>query len=69
MIIDRIEEKIVICEDENGQTVELSIDKFILPIQDGDSVIQNTDGLYETNKEETEKRKKNIENRFNNLFK
>jgi hypothetical protein len=69
MIIDRVEEKIVICEDENGQTVELSIDMFIQPIQDGDIVLKNAEGLYEVNKEETEKRKKNIENRFNSLFK
>lgn len=69
MIIDRIEGQIVICEDENGQTVELSLDMFIQPIQDGDIVIKNIEGLYETDKEETEKRKKNIEDRFNNLFK
>lgn len=69
MIIDRIENKIVICEDENGQTVEFQIDMFIQPIQDGDIVIKNNQGLYEVDKEETEKRKKNIENRFNSLFK
>jgi len=69
MIIDRIENQIVICEDENGQTIELPIDNFIQPIQDGDVVIKNQEGLFETNNEETEKRKKNIENRFNSLFK
>ena len=69
MIIDRIENSIVICEDENGQTIELSIDMFIQPIQDGDVVIKNREGFYERDKEETEKRKKNIEDRFNSLFK
>lgn len=69
MIIDRIEDKIVICEDENGQVIELPVDMFLQPIQDGDVVIKNNEGLYEVNKEETEKRKNNIENRFNNLFK
>ena len=69
MIIDRIENKIVICEDENGQTVELQIDMFVQPIQDGDIVIKNQEGLYEVDKEETEKRKKSIVNRFNSLFK
>ena len=69
MIIDRIENKRVICEDENGQTIELSIDKFVFPIQDGDIVIINDQGLYEVDKEETEKRKKTIEDRFNSLFK
>ena len=68
MIIDRIENQIVICEDENGQIVELPIDMFIQPIQDGDVVIKNEEGLYEINKEETETRKKNIEDRFNSLF-
>ena len=69
MIIDRIENQIVICEDENGQTIELPIDMFIQPIQDGDVVIKTQEGFYETNKDETEKRKKNIEDRFNSLFK
>lgn len=69
MMIDRIENEIVICEDENGQTVEISIDMFVQPICDGDIVIKNFDGLYETDKEETQKRKINIENRFNSLFK
>ena len=68
MIIDRIENKIVICEDENGQTIELSIDMFVEPIQDGDIVVKNEKGLYKTDKEKTYKRKKNIENRFNSLF-
>jgi len=69
MIIDRIENKIVICEDENGQTTELPIEMFLTPIHDGDVVIKNEKGLYETDSEETEKRKQNIENRFNSLFK
>ena len=69
MIIDRIEDDIVICEDENGQTVELPLDVFVQPIQDGDIVIKNEEDLYEVDKEETEKRKKNIEKRFNDLFK
>jgi hypothetical protein len=68
MIIDRIENQIVICEDENGQTIELPIDMFIQPIQDGDIIAKNQEYLYETDKEETEKRKKNIEDRFNSLF-
>lgn len=69
MIIDRIENQIVVCEDENGQTIELPIDIFVKPIQDGDVVIKNQEGLYEINEEETEKRKENIEDRFNSLFK
>ena len=69
MIIDRIEGNIVICEDENRQTVELPLDVFVQPIQDGDIVIKNEEDLYEVDKEETEKRKKNIEKRFNDLFK
>lgn len=68
MIIDRIENKIVICEDENGQTLELPIDMFVMPIQDGDVVIKNEQGLYKVDNEETQRRKENIENRFNSLF-
>ena len=69
MIIDRIENEIVVCEDENGKILELPVDMFLYPIQDGDVVTKNENGLYEVNKEETQKRMKNIENRFNNLFK
>ena len=54
MIIDRIENQTVICE-EDGQTIELPIDRFIQPIQDGDIVIKNQEGLYEVDKEVTEK--------------
>ena len=68
MIIDKIEDKIVVCEDENGQTFELPLDIFVQPIQDGDIVNKNAEGLYETDKSETEKRMKTIENRFNSLF-
>ena len=68
MIIDRIENKIVICEDENGQTLELPIDMFVMPIQDGDVVIKNEQGVYKVDNEETQRRKENIENRFNSLF-
>lgn len=68
MIIDRIENQTVICE-EDGKIIELPLDMFIEPIQDGDIVIKNQEGLYEADKEETKKRKKNIEDRFNSLFK
>ena len=68
MIIDRIENKIVICEDENGQTLELPIDMFVMPIQDGDVVIKNEQGVYKVDNEETQRRKEKIENRFNSLF-
>ena len=60
MIIDRIENKIVICEDENGQTVELPLDVFVQPIQDGDIVIKNEEDLYEVDKEELEEFEKNF---------
>ena len=68
MVIDRIENGIVICEDENGEIIGLELDMFVQPICDGDKVIKNKDGLYEVEQEETKKRKKNIEDRFNNLF-
>lgn len=69
MIIDRIEDNIVVCEDENGKMVEISIDLFVKPICDGDVVGKNENGLYEVDLEETKNRRKNIENRFDKLFK
>lgn len=69
MVIDRIEDNVVICEDEIGKMCEISIDLFIKPIHDGDVVVKNENGLYEVDLEKTQSRRKNIENRFDKLFK
>ena len=69
MIIDRIEKEIVICEDEDSKIVELPIVIFLQPIYEGAVVKKNERGLYEVDNVETQNRRKNLENRFNSLFK
>ena len=64
MIIDRIENKMVICEDENGEMLELFIELFVQPVCDGDVVVKNEKGLYETDKNETEKRKQKSKSQY-----
>lgn len=69
MIIDRIEDDIVVCEDENGLLLNVEMSQFITPIKDGDVVVKNEEGFFVVDIKETQKRKESIENRFNNLFK
>jgi len=67
LIVDRIESDIAVCEDENQKMININLEEFTETPKDGD-VIELIDGKYITNKEETEKRKKNIEQEFYNLF-
>lgn len=67
LIVDRIESNIVVCEDENQNMININLQEFSEIPKDGD-VIELIDSKYVINKEETEKRKKNIEQEFYNLF-
>ena len=67
LIVDRIENSIAVCEDENKNMIKINLEEFVETPKDGD-VIELIDNKYITNKEETEKRKKNLEQRFYNLF-
>ena len=67
LIVDRIENDFAVCEDENQKMININLEEFTETPKDGD-VIELIDGKYITNKEETEKRKKNIEQEFYNLF-
>ena len=61
LIVDRFEGKYIIVEYESGKTAEIS--KTLLPDAKEGDVIE-----ISINKSKTEMRKRNIENRFNNLF-
>ena len=66
-IIDRIEEDFAVLEKEDG-TIENVKAAFIKDCKEGD-VVAFCDGEYIVLKEETLKRKKNIEEKMNKLFK
>lgn len=68
-IVDRIEENIVVCENEDREMFEVDISKFVEIPKAGDIVKENDAGMYEVLKEETEKRKEEIGQLFSSLFK
>ena len=69
LIVDRIEENIVVCENENQEMIEIDVSNFLEIPKDGDIVKLNDDGMYEILKDETEDRKEEIEDLFSSLFK
>ncbi len=69
LIVDRIEENKVVCENENGGMVEIEFKKFVTMPKDGDMVCENDEGMYIILEEETKKEKEEISERFMNLFK
>lgn len=66
-VIDRIEENIAICEDENGQIVELSLEKLPLNVKEG-SIIIEENSTYIIDEKATENKRKEIKKRMNNLW-
>lgn len=69
LTVDRIEENIVVCENEEREIIEIKIDEFIEIPKSGDVVKRNSEGRYEILVEETENKKEEIQNRFSKLFK
>lgn len=59
-IVDRIEGNIVVCEDDNLNIIEMRIDSILGDVKEGDVITADRD-RYMVNKEETAKRKKQIE--------
>lgn len=58
MIVERIEEGIVIIEDDNMKHFEVSINLFPENIKEGDFVIKTDDGYIIDNKKTSELREK-----------
>lgn len=67
-IVDRIEENIAVCEDENKKMVDIEIDKLPIGVKEGD-IIKQLKGKYIIDKETRKERKKNIQKRMDNLWK
>lgn len=53
--VDRIEGNVVVLEDENGNTLTVSVEN--LPTCKAGDVLKETDGVYTVEREETQKRR------------
>ena len=66
-IVDRIENGFAVCEDEDGQMVDISLENLPSDLKQGDVLILEQE-KYEVLKEETEKIKKEMFDLQNSLF-
>lgn len=54
--IERIEEKIAVCEDDDGAVIKISVTELPKTIREGDIIIKTASG-YEISSDETEARR------------
>ena len=66
--IDRIEEKIAICEDDNGNILKLTLDELPQIIHEGD-IIERTENGFVIDTGETQIRRKKMAELQKNIFK
>lgn len=66
--IDRIEEKIAICEDDNGNILKLTLDELPQIIHEGD-IIERTENGFVIDTGETQNRRKKMAELQKNIFK
>lgn len=66
--VDRIEEGIAVCEDENGERMTVKVEEIPFAVKEGD-IIRETDGVFEILPDETADRKKRIAALQKSIFK
>lgn len=66
--IDRIEEKIAICEDDNGNILKLTLDELPQNIHEGD-IIERTENGFVIDAGETQISRKKMAELQRNIFK
>ncbi|GLB32998.1 hypothetical protein LAD12857_49210 [Lacrimispora amygdalina] len=67
-IIDRIEQDVVICEEESGSKIKLSLQEIPKDAREGD-VLLNTNGAFRIDEEETKRRRQKMREKLNRLIK
>ena len=67
LYVDRIEEEIVVCEDENGRMVCIDMANFDTQVREGDCVVPNGD-RYAVDVQATKARRAAVRKRFGGLF-
>ena len=67
LIVDRLEEEYIVCEDENKNIVNILKDEVEDEVKEGDILIL-VDGKYIVNKEKTKDRKAYIQDLIKDLW-
>ena len=67
LIVDRLEEEYIVCEDENKNIVNILKDEVEDEVKEGDILIF-LDGKYIVNKEKTKDRKEYIQDLIKDLW-
>ena len=65
--IDRIEENIALCEDDDGNVLKLSVDELPQEIREGD-IIEKTENGFVIDADETQLRRKKMAEMQRNIF-
>mgnify|MGYP003100546725 FL=1 len=66
-IIDRLEECLAICENEQKEMISIPLAQLPKAIKEGD-IIYEAEGIYSIDKEGTEERRRNMRNKLMGLF-
>ncbi len=66
-IVDRIEENIAVCEDEQGNMHSLPVDRLPEDIREGDCLVQQEDG-YHIDRQLTQRRRQEMLDLQNSLW-
>ena len=65
--VERIEEKVALCEDDLGKTVKLRLDELPENIREGDIIVRTENG-YTIDSDETSARRKKMAEMQKKLF-
>ena len=65
--VERIEEKIALCEDDLGKTIKLSLDELPENIREGEIIVRTENG-YTIDSDETSARRKKMAEMQKKLF-
>jgi hypothetical protein len=66
-IVDRIEENIAVCENEDMTFSEINVSLLPRGVKDGDCIIEEN-GVYTIDVSETEKRKAEVDKLLDDIF-
>lgn len=68
LVVDRIEENFIVCEDENQSILELKSEQVIGSVKEGDVLIKSKEGKFSVDEELTIKRRKEIEDLMKGMW-
>ncbi len=68
-VIDRFEGNYALCEDETKAVTKIPKYKLPLECKAGDALVQDADGMYHIDKNETKANENRIREKMNRLFK